>query len=206
MGKELPNLSIKDFILRILNEAPREVSIDEIYVFFSASGYGTPRASIRGRLNSLTADGEIRRVSRGVYQSIRFQDTRFYNLIMSGSPTFWDDAHAEMHRSRFLEYTDSAIVEQFKSLDSQARARLLALPTLFAYEAGANHPARVGKLIDISINKNTIAIWFEFDQKIPPISPSKFTEIRMKLGIDADFELNRTHWAIKAVSTFTPNF
>jgi hypothetical protein len=125
-----------------------------------------------------------------------------YNLIMTGTSGEWESGAAKVFRSRFLEYTEESIVEQYRKLTSSVVGRLVTLPTLFAYETAVNEPARVGRLKDIKIGDRTIDIWFEFDSSIPAISPNHFSQIRERLGIN-NAEQHRTHWAIKSVDLYS---
>ena len=121
-----------------------------------------------------------------------------YNLIMRHKPGSWNEGSSTLNRSRYLEYTDDSIVSRFKSLDSETIARLLSLPTLFAYEVATNDAARVGKVRDLHVKQGILEIFFELDPDIPPIQPNKFSEIRERLGI-TNSEQHRTHWAIKKI-------
>jgi hypothetical protein len=141
--------TIKEFILDLLGRANREFAIDEIYHEFLMAGYEAPRSSIRGRLNSLGSEGQIKRVARGTYASSEFreeivQEPALYNLIMTARGGEWENGNAKVSRSRFLEHTDDSIAEQFRSLSPSVLQRLIGMPSLFAYEVGVESPARVG--------------------------------------------------------------
>jgi len=125
-----------------------------------------------------------------------------YNLIVTASSSGWDGAAAKVFRSRFLEHTEESVAAQFRPLTPTIISRLASLPTLFAYETGVNRAARVGKLRDIHVTKQTLDIWFDFDASMPPISPEKFVEIRDRLGI-TNVEHHRTHWAIKNIDLYS---
>lgn len=64
--------TIKRFILDLLESQGRAFSIDEIEQAFRDAQYQLTRPSIRGRLNSLTYDGQIKRIARATYASINF--------------------------------------------------------------------------------------------------------------------------------------
>lgn len=198
--------TMKDFIVELLAKKNREVTLDEIYEEFDLAGYTTPLASIRGRLNSLANEGRIRRVSRGNYASLEFdangdQAGQYYSLLMTASEGEWDHGSAKTLRSRFLEYTDDKVRDQFASLDQSAQRRLLDIPAIFAYESGVKADARVGHLRDIVVGNDVIAIYFEFDASIPPIPSEQFFRLREELHLGKNEEY-RTHWAIKEVDLF----
>jgi hypothetical protein len=85
---------------------------------------------------------------------------------------------------------------EFKGLDEDARAKLRSLPTLFAYEAPVNAPARVGWLRTIHLRGNDVRVTFRFDPEVEPIPPERIEAMAWDLEI-AGWELNRTHWAVK---------
>ncbi|EJN13039.1 hypothetical protein PMI42_03655 [Bradyrhizobium sp. YR681] len=193
--------TIKRVILNLLDQEARPFSIDEIYEYFETKGYPSPRSSIRGRLNSLAEEGRIARLARGVYaaneSTLEFTQSH-YSLIMSAKAGEWESSPQEIARSRFLEYTDEAIAERFRSLDARALRELREIPCLFAYEAPVGASARVGWLRDIHVFPNRLQIWFALDQDIPAIQPDQLVKHQNNLGISAS-EQHRTHWAIKKV-------
>ena len=64
-----PELTMREFILRLLKTEARPLTIDEIADAFEEAGYDTVRHSVRGRLNELTSQGRILRVARATYAS-----------------------------------------------------------------------------------------------------------------------------------------
>ena len=120
-----------------------------------------------------------------------------FNLLMSYGE--WHPSRDTMERGRVLEYTPDHLKERFqpnKELDVQA---VCDLPLLLAREAGAEEPARVGRLNRVRFDGRTYHIEYSVDPDIPPISASLMQQLGPELGIgDSDaFEWNRTHWAIK---------
>ena len=70
------------------------------------------------------------------------------------------------------------------------------LPCLFAYE-GTAHPMRVGRLtVEVRNNGNLLFVRAKLDQGIPPIPFEMIQPLQTLLDI-RDWELSRTHWAIK---------
>jgi hypothetical protein len=187
--------TIKDFIIVLLERANRPLSTAEIYEAFDEAGYHLTTSSIRGRLNTLTYEGRILRVGHATYAAL---SSGLFNLLVSANGKAWDDGSATTDRSRFLEYTDKKIIALFESLSPPALRALGAMPTLFAYEAGVDRPARVGRLKDIHVAQSSINIWFEFESGWPPIEPNLFRQMRVELGFGKNEEF-RTHWAIKEI-------
>jgi len=68
-------LTMREFIIELLKVSARPLTIDEIEREFGRAGYDTTRASIRGRLNSLTYEDRISRVSRATYAAHDFAET-----------------------------------------------------------------------------------------------------------------------------------
>lgn len=62
--------TMREFIIRNLEEAGDPLSIDDFVGRFGNAGYRSSRQSIRGRLNELTDRKEILRVGRGMYASL----------------------------------------------------------------------------------------------------------------------------------------
>jgi hypothetical protein len=71
---------------------------------------------------------------------------------------------------------------------------------LFAYE-GTDLPMRVGRLTAIDDRGSRIRIAFEIDHNSPPISYTALKPWHGALDI-RDWELNRTHWAVKGADLF----
>lgn len=118
---------------------------------------------------------------------------------MTAQDGAWDGRGYEYDRARFLEYTSDELVASFKDLKSRQLEALLALPCLFAYEG--KEPMRVGRLRTIKLRGRSLFIDFELDQAIPPIPFDSIDPLRMLLDI-RDWEMTRTHWAVKDEDLF----
>ena len=195
----MATISIKEFIVQLLESAPGPLSTVQIYEFFETAGYRLEKASIRGRLNSLTYEGRILRVGFGRYAA---WSNQFYNLLVSGSSSAWEQGNWKIPRGRYLEYTEPEVADRFKLLSPDIVGQLIKLPTLFAYEAGVNKAARIGRLVDVHIGATSIDIWFKFDENWPPIEPMVLNKIKENLGYLKNEEF-RTHWAIKEFSLYS---
>ncbi len=116
---------------------------------------------------------------------------------MASVPGFYSGDQGEFNIpvSRFLEYTEDPIKEQFQSLDQDAINKLKSLPTIFAVEDEVAD-ARIGKITDIKVNANNLRAKYRFDKDHYPLTRGILKEYQQKLGID-DFEFHRGHWAVK---------
>lgn len=125
-----------------------------------------------------------------------------FNFLVSGNPDAWNGFGYVYPRSRFLEYTDADVADSFRELESRQIDALLELPCMFAYE-GTDEPVRIGRIKTIKHrNRNQdLYIEFEFDPNIDPIPYESILPLQGALDI-RDWEMNRTHWAIKDEDLF----
>lgn len=123
-----------------------------------------------------------------------------YNLVMSGDNTAWQLPAYEFPRSRYLEYTVGSLRDAHQELTTKIVSDLKSYPTLFLYERYENE-ALVGYIREIKERGNSVAIEYEFDPDIKPISGEKIKELATRLQIDEKRGENfRTHWAVKSVN------
>ena len=118
-----------------------------------------------------------------------------YNLLVTAEEGAWDGLFYEYDRSRFLEYTNDNVARVFKELTQPRIATLKSFPCVFAYE-GTESNVRIGYLKSIKEQVRSILIEYEFDQAIPQIPFSSLEPIAPLLDI-RNWEMNRTHWAVK---------
>jgi hypothetical protein len=123
-----------------------------------------------------------------------------YNLLMTAGIGDWNNPTWVVSSSRFLEYTVPAIASRFSSISDSAIFELKQLPTLFAYEAFAQQPARVGRITEIQRGQSQLKLTLAIDPTVPPIQPQRLAELYGELDIDHKWEVNRTHWAVKDVN------
>ena len=123
-----------------------------------------------------------------------------YNLLVTARSGAWDQPFYEFDKSRFLEYTTVSIAEAFKTLAPNLIETLKGYPCLFAYE-GDEEELRIGILTSIKERGRNLFIEFELDQNIPPIPFDAIKPIAPLLDI-RDWEMNRTHWAVKDENLF----
>jgi hypothetical protein len=121
-----------------------------------------------------------------------------YNLLIHGVDGTWNKTAVVLDLSRYLEYTTDPIIARFKKLDDAVIAELTSLPALFAYEAGIDAPARLGRIKMIQRRQGEIRIAFEFDNSALPVERGKLHELEWELDFGKS-EMGRTHWAVKDV-------
>jgi len=121
-----------------------------------------------------------------------------YNLFIGYIGAADNDTEIEVSKDRFLEHTDSDVQIRYKSMSPQAVAELKTYPALFMHE-GVAGGAFIGRITGIKTQgKNYIITFYKFKTSLV-LSDKKIKEIALDLGI-TDWELNRTHWAVKAVN------
>lgn len=69
---------------------------------------------------------------------------------------------------------------------------------MFAYERANGQDARVGRITAILVQSRHVLLHYEFDPSIAPIPHGLLDTHKVDLDI-GDWELNRTHWAVKDV-------
>jgi hypothetical protein len=122
-----------------------------------------------------------------------------YNLIVSGDGDAWNGEPFDIERTRVGEHTDDAIKREFEPFDEAAINKLLALPTLFAYETAVKRDVRVGRLTRVRSRQGVVRCEYVLEPSVPAIPHSALASSGWELDINK-YELNRTHWAIKAVN------
>ena len=125
-----------------------------------------------------------------------------FNFLVTASEGAWDLPGYEYPRGRFLEYTSDDVAGGFRELKAPQIQLLTELPCLFAYE-GTQAPMRVGRIKRLRLRDDGRWLYVEpeFDQSIQPIAFETIHALQMALDI-RDWELSRTHWAIKDEDLF----
>ena len=123
-----------------------------------------------------------------------------YNFFVTARKGAWDNGFYELDKSRFLEYTNENIASDLEVLTESNIEILKSYPCLFAYE-GEYSDVRIGYLNSIKERGRNFLIEFELHQDIDPIPFDKIQPIAPLLDI-RDWEMNRTHWAVKDEDLF----
>lgn len=124
-----------------------------------------------------------------------------FNLLVTAHEGAWDLSAYEYTRDRFLEHTNDKERTLFKKLTAEHIELLKSFPCVFAYE-GNNHPVKIGYIRSLKERSRSILIEYEFEQEINPIPFSEIEPLKAVLDI-GDWEMNRTHWAVKDEDLFT---
>lgn len=119
-----------------------------------------------------------------------------YNLLISNNEEAWESDSCILDFDRFLEYTDQDLKEKFIKLGKGEINEIINYPCIFAYEEGWEKDASVGYITDIIVRQGKIKITF---RKEKVISVENLHALKFELDI-RNWELNRTHWAIKKVN------
>jgi serine/threonine protein kinase len=118
-----------------------------------------------------------------------------YNLFVTAEEGAWNRRGYEYPRERFCEFTLPALIEKFKQLTPDVVQELKSIPSLFAYE-GTSNDLRIGYITTMSDRESRVFFSFAFDDRIAPIPFGKVEPLLPLLDV-GEWELRRTHWAIK---------
>ncbi len=121
-----------------------------------------------------------------------------YNLIMVAQDGVWKSSPTTFSRSRIFEYTSDPLKRRFNRLKGPELKEMLSLPCLFSYERGVPSSSYIGRITNFRKRDMEVRIDFELDSALPAISPDHLQRLEWELDI-AEWEFNRTHWAIKDV-------
>ncbi len=125
------------------------------------------------------------------------RDKHNIGLFVTADCDAWDGLPTIFDISRCLrEYTDDKLREQYSGLAEEDLEYLYTIPCLFAYESGCEKSAKVGKLAKIQRKGTRLRISYNIDENVEQITPGRLAELSWELGI-GDWEMNRTHWALK---------
>lgn len=106
-----------------------------------------------------------------------------FNLMVTGGDRLWEEGKYTWHKSRVFErpYTDTKLVEKFKSLSDRAQRSLMSFPVLFLYETGVKGLSKVGWIRKIEQRDDEVRVSFDFDQRVPPL-PTVEKKLRLWSG------------------------
>jgi len=123
-----------------------------------------------------------------------------YSLLVTAQEGAWDKGFYEYDRSRFLEYTNEKIASTFQNLTQSHLEKIMEYPCIFAYE-GDEADVRIGTIKTLKERGRNLFIEFDFYPDILPIAFSAIKPVASLLDI-RDWEMNRTHWALKDENLF----
>jgi hypothetical protein len=119
-----------------------------------------------------------------------------FNLLISYNPETWDLSPYECDKSRaVVEYTADEISERYKFFDENAIEELKSFPTLFVTENEATE-SRIGYITNIKVINRSVVLDYELDPILPALPIGAIESMRVDIDL-GEWELSRTHWAVK---------
>lgn len=125
-----------------------------------------------------------------------------FNLLMSGNDETLRGEPWTLERNRVFEHTNADIRARFNGLNQAQLNEICTFPALIAYERGVARNARIGRIDRVRLRNGEVRIEYSFAPDLPEIPPDRLHALEWELGL-TQFELNRTHWAIKDVDLAT---
>lgn len=125
-----------------------------------------------------------------------------YHLMVSANPDAWNGEPWEVERPRVLrEFTAEPLTQRYGALNEADVLALMRFPVLFAQESANRNPARIGWITRIRHRNNIVRVEYALEPELPLIAPERLLEFQWDLDL-TDWEMNRTHWALKDVDLF----
>ena len=123
-----------------------------------------------------------------------------YNLFISYDNNSWNGEPFIIELGRCVrEYTDTEITKKYGELSSTEVDALRRFPCIFAYENGCRKDPKFGVIRDITRRSGKARIEYEIINIGKFLTYPEIEEFGFELDI-SDWEMNRTHWAVKDVN------
>lgn len=123
-----------------------------------------------------------------------------YNLLVSGNDAAWNGEPYILELERCTrEYTNENITKQYGDFTQEQVNAIRRFPCIFAAENGLEIDPKFGVIKDVTKRQGRVKIEYELIELDKFISHSDIMEMLFDLNIE-DWEMNRTHWAIKDVN------
>lgn len=123
-----------------------------------------------------------------------------YNLFVSGNEENWDGEPYVLEVGRCVrEYTDAEITKSYGDFTPEQIEAIRRFPCIFAYEAGCKKNPKFGIVREVTKRQGKIKIEYDLVELDKFITHAEILDMLFELDI-LDWELNRTHWAIKNVN------
>lgn len=121
-----------------------------------------------------------------------------YTLIVTGAAAERDHGVFRMDTTRFLEFTDEAIVAQLTPILTEGVERLRTWPCILMDEGRSDERVRLGRITGVSLGNREISLAFEpTSLGAPlPLTNDDIWKLRGALDIE-EFEFSRNHVAVK---------
>ncbi len=121
-----------------------------------------------------------------------------FNLLMCANDEAFRGEPWTLERNRVFEHTDAEVRGRFNELNPVQLNEICAFPALIAFERGIARSARIGRIDRVRIRDGEVRIEYSFAPGLPEIPPERLQALEWELGL-TQFEMNRTHWALKDV-------
>ena len=122
-----------------------------------------------------------------------------YNLLISGDENAWESNSVIFDLNRcVVEYTDKDLIDKYVKFGMNEINEIKDFPCIFAYEDHCKKNASIGYITDITVRQIGIKVTFEI---VETLSLDNLKKLEFELDI-RNWELNRTHWAIKKVNLY----
>lgn len=123
-----------------------------------------------------------------------------YNLFVSGNDEAWEGEPYVLDLDRCVrEYTDAEITKKYGDFTPEQVDAIRRFPSILAYEAGCRKDPKFGIVREITKRQGKVKIEYDLVEIDDFIAHSDLDEMLFELDI-SDWEMNRTHWAIKDVN------
>ncbi|MCK4560016.1 MAG: TIR domain-containing protein [Calditrichia bacterium] len=123
-----------------------------------------------------------------------------YNLLVSGDDKSWEGEPFILEIGRCVrEYTYAEITEELGGLSQSQVNNIRRFPCVFAYESYCKKDPKFGLIHNITKRQGKVKIEYEIVELDKFLSHSDIADMLFDLDI-SDWEMNRTHWAIKDVN------
>lgn len=122
-----------------------------------------------------------------------------YHLLVSGDDENWQGEPWHLEISRCVrEYTDPKITAAYGELTQAQVDDLRRYPCIFAYEAVHRRAPKFGLIRDVTVRQKQARIEYELHAVNPFLTAEQMEKLTFELDV-GNWELNRTHWAVKDV-------
>lgn len=125
-----------------------------------------------------------------------------YNLLVKVGR--WEDSKDSMMSTRVFEYTETTLINRFKTDDVIDLDTLIKLPCMFMQETssdGSQQDVKVGYITGATKRNSDIEIEYTLDSFIPPLTNEQIKKVAREFDIE-DVEFTRTHWGVKDIDLY----
>ncbi len=123
-----------------------------------------------------------------------------YNLFVSVNDEAWQGESFILELGRCVrEYTDKDLTGKFGEFTKEQVEVIRRLPCIFAYESRCKKDPKFGIVRQVTKRTDKVKIEYELVELEYFITHKDIEEMSFDLDI-SDWEMNRTHWAIKNVN------